>query len=127
MVILATRPLCFEIPEKLGTVGQLTRFHVMSCGGRRGPGLLPVDSHPELLWQGDQPLVTRYQMADATFAPWPTLPITMTTWAENETVQATHGPFAAVPEFNDSVSYFDPGWEPYTWSINSVITPSYGL
>jgi immune inhibitor A len=107
-----------------------SRYNDNWVGLHPGAGfLLPIDSHPALLWQSadTSPLITRYQMADATFAPWNTLPFTITAFE----VTTTHGPLAGVPLFDDAFGYYDLSYpnplNPDPWFATGAITPTLGL
>jgi immune inhibitor A len=140
-------PVVQLIPATPGLLGwyRNTQYSDNIMVNHPGAGmLLAIDSHPDLLVQGESPWVlplqTKLQMADATFAPWDTTPMIVTYYGTT----ASYGPLPGVPVFDDARSYYDPSWSDYCdawssspfveggvmgchWADNSVITPKYGL
>jgi immune inhibitor A len=88
------------------------------AAGRCGGLLLPVDAHPEALYDGSGNLWrNRTQAYDATFGLEPTDEITLHKYG----VPSTHPSLPAVPIFDDRNSYYDPA-NP----MGSVIVPNTG-
>ncbi|MCL6450182.1 MAG: immune inhibitor A [Acetobacteraceae bacterium] len=82
--------------------------------------LLIVDSHPAPMMRSKYgvPWRTRVQICDAAFGRDKTPDVTLTSYGKTKTYPGT----AAVPEFNDSKTYWNPAKPD-----SSVITPTYGL
>jgi immune inhibitor A len=88
------------------------------AAGRCGGLLLPVDAHPEALYDGlGNVWRNRTQTYDATFGLEPTDEITLHKYG----VPSTHPSLPAVPVFDDRNSYYDPA-NP----MGSVIVPNTG-
>ena len=88
------------------------------AAGRCGGLLLPVDAHPDALYDGNGNVWrNRTQTYDSTFGLEPTDAITLHKFG----VESVHPSLPAVPIFDDNLSYYDPAN-----LMGSVITPVTG-